>query len=121
MRLLADIDLPVPATVTGDAPPGRATATIAGGKLPTPLKIGPLTSLLADFPKKDYLINGFTHGFSLEFKGTRVGFTSHNSPTVINNLGVALEKVGTEVKLGRISGPFLKIPYPNLKCTPFSL
>ena len=34
---------------------------------------------------------------------------------------VALNKVSSEVKLGRIAVPFLKIPYPNLKCTLLSL
>ena len=85
--------------VIGDATPWRATDTIAGGLLPTSIKICPLTSLLVDFPKKAYIFNGFTHGFSLQFKNKRVGLT-YNSPTVNNNLGIALEKVGTEVKFG---------------------
>ena len=89
--------------------------------MPTPIRLDTLTSLLDRYPRKDFILEGFTFGFSLQFEGTRGGFTSSNSTSVLKNMSVVLEKVNSEIKLGRIAGPFFRIPFPQLKCTPLSL
>ena len=75
--------------------------------LPTPVKATVLRKMLSnDFPKKEYLVRGFTEGFSLNFEGQRVGILAENSVTVRRNVDIALDKINKDINLGRIAGPF---------------
>ena len=66
-----------------------------------------LKLLQYDSGKMKFLIDGFTHGFSIGYMGPRDRYhTSHNIP--IKNVGSPTEiwnKVMKEVKMGHYAGP----------------
>ena len=94
-----------------------------GNSLPTPIKVRELARLLreVDHPGRDYIIEGFSKGFDLGFRGPESALDASNNLSVNQNPEAALEKVLSEVKLGRIAGPFPSPPLPNFKCSPLSL
>ncbi|XP_063426544.1 uncharacterized protein LOC134710223 isoform X1 [Mytilus trossulus] len=67
------------------------------------------------------LCKGFSEGFRLNYFGPRCRIESKNLHSVIQNPGVAWEKVMSEVKNGRIAGPFLTRPISNLRCSPIGV
>ena len=83
-----------------------------------------LLPLLDKYPKKDEaecLRNGFTFGFKLGYSGSREGANASNPKSVNQNLDIAREKLMDEVKLGRMAGPFEKLPIQNLRVSPIGL
>lgn len=98
--------------------PEKQTTTV---NLPTPVKIAPLSKLLHGYSDADYLIDGFSHGFKIDFEGTEQPLDSHNSMSALHNPEVVSEKLDKEIKLGRISGPFPRPPFPNFKCSPLAV
>ena len=77
-----------------------------------------LLPLLDKYPQKDEadcLRNGFTHGFKLGYSGPRESTQASNPKSVNQNLDIARQKLMDEVKLGRMAGPFEKLPIQNLK------
>ena len=72
-----------------------------------------LTEVDYDVKKRQYLINGFKHGFSLEYQGGLNG-CKRLAPNLKLRVGNKLElwnKVMNEVELGRYAGPFEQPPY----------
>ena len=67
------------------------------------------------------LYKGFSEGFRLNYFGPRCRIESKNLHSVIQNPWVAWEKVMSEVKNGRIAGPFLTRPISNLRCSPIGV
>ena len=67
------------------------------------------------------LCKGFSEGFRLNYVGPRCRIESKNLHSVIQNPWVAWEKVMSEVKNGRIAGPFLTRPISNLRCSPIGV
>ena len=91
---------------------------------PLPLQVHRLRELLVLHPtwdKVNYVLDGLTHGFALEYQGhfkfrAPQNLASANAdPTVICN------KLYKEVKLGTMAGPFAMLPFPNLMCLPVGL
>ena len=74
--------------------------------MPTPVKAQILNKYLEGYPNAQYLIDGFTEGFYLNFDGPESTLTSSNSISAINNPKAVDEKILKESKLGRLSGPF---------------
>ena len=70
-----------------------------------------------------FLVNGFTHGFSLGYQGDRnVRMTARNLP--LRGLGdkkTLWNKVMKEVKAKRFAGPFTEIPFHNYIQSPIGL
>ena len=96
-------------------------------KIETPVNIKELKSLLTetnyDKQKTNFLIDGFTNGFSIGYEGPReVQMEADNLK--LNNIGdsvILWNKVMKEVKLQRYAGPFEKIPYENYIQSPIGL
>lgn len=80
-----------------------------------------LAHLLNSYPDKDYIINGFNEGFSLDFAGSQSSLLSTNSLSVTQNPSTTLQKINYEVGLGRICGPFPSPPFENFKVFPLAL
>ena len=55
-------------------------------------------------------LQGFQFGFRLGNKGPGLGGDSKNSKPVLQFPDAAKDKIISEVKLGRIAGPFLNKP-----------
>ena len=82
----------------------------------TPVNVENLEKLLMasqyDRKKSQFLINGFRHGFSLEYKGSRkVKMKSPNLKLTIGTPVQLWNKVMKEVKEKRYAGPYKQIPF----------
>ena len=76
-----------------------------------------------DYKKKQYLINGFSHGFKLEYKGSLKG-VKRVAPNLKLRIGNKVElwnKVMKEMDLGRYAGPFEKPPFESFVQSPIGL
>ena len=75
-----------------------------------------------DKDKTEFLINGFTHGFDLGYRGP--GHRTDYSDNIPLRLGTKTDlwnKIMKEVELGRYAGPFEKPPYDNFMQSPVGL
>ena len=91
---------------------------------PSPVKIEPLKPLLDIYPNKkaaSLLREGFSQGFKLGFKGSRVTREASNLKSVNQDLNAVQAKLDKEIKLGRIAGPFSNLPLPKLIVSPVGL
>ena len=73
--------------------------------------------------KKNYLVNGFKNGFSLEYKGNLKG-SRRLAPNLKLRVGNKFElwnKVINEVELGRFAGPFEEPPFEAFVQSPIGL
>jgi hypothetical protein len=91
--------------------------------LTTPIKADKLEFYLAGYDevKSQYLLNGITKGFTLEFEGERGYQFSNNLNSAKNNKTIVIEKLSKELQTGRIEGPFDVPPFPNLKISSLGL
>jgi len=90
----------------------------------SPIRLPVLFQCLSNYENRiDALIleNGFRSGFKIEYNGTRTAVEYKNLKSAIDNEIVLLEKIGQEVQLGRIAGPFAKPPLSNLRVSPVGL
>ena len=67
------------------------------------------------------LLNGFMHGFSLQYEGERFARDSPCLKSALENPIIVKEKLRKEINLGRVVGPFTTRPLPNLQCSPLGL
>lgn len=89
--------------------------------LPTPVKYSELEHYLKGYHDEEYVLNGFKHGFKLDFVGSECILQSNNSISARNNLHIVQQKVNEEMNLGRISGPFEVPPFEFFKSSPLAL
>ena len=92
----------------------------------TPVKVNIYESLLKqaglDEDKLQYLVKGFTNGFSLGYQGPRK--VCKKSPYLKLHAGSQVElwnKIMTEVKAKRYAGPFKKVPFRYFIQSPVGL
>ena len=69
----------------------------------------------------EFLLRGFTQGFSLNFHGTIKPFVCDNLKSFRLNPDVAKDKIDNELKLNRIAGPFKSPPFSNFHQSPLGL
>ncbi len=81
--------------------------------LPTPVDIRKLAHLLDGFPKKSYIIEGFTHEFRIHYEGDDGAVQSKNSQPALEHMAAVDEKLEEELTAGRIRDPFDKPPLPD--------
>ena len=89
----------------------------------TPIKVDKLQAYLHGYPfrTRQYLIDGFRFGFSIDYVGPRINFSSKNLVSAIANPSAVDEKLANEIKLGRIVGPFERQPFPVFHILPLGL
>ena len=82
-----------------------------------------LTETEYDKEKMLFVVNGFTEGFDLGYRGPQnVQLHSKNLKFKgVGNKTILWNKVIKEVKLGRYTGPFKEIPFKNLTQLPIGL
>ena len=76
-----------------------------------------------DSNKTKYIINGFRHGFSLEYQG-KLGKCKRLAPNLKLRVGNKFElwnKVMKELELGRYAGPFEQPPFEYFVQSPIGL
>ena len=92
----------------------------------TPINVPEFARLLreSNYPKEDaeFLINGFTQGFDLGYKGPHERCDlSNNLPLSVGSPEEMWNKIMKEVDAGRFAGPFEKIPFRNYIQSPLGL
>ena len=87
----------------------------------SPIKVNILKTLLKDYHNRDYIIEGFTNGFSLGYLGDKCPTMGTNKSSVKDNMQIVQSKIEKEIILNRISGPYLSVPYENFKVSPLAL
>ena len=73
-----------------------------------------------DRQETQYLIHGFTYGFSLQYEGNRESQAAKNLKSAIEHPDVVSKKLQKELAAGHIAGPF-DCPPPNLKISPLGV
>ena len=74
--------------------------------------------MLFKYPQPDIakeLIQGLKYGFKLQYSSQRRSFEINLKEIVGEKAVVAKDKIYTEIKLGRIAGPFHFPPFPHIK------
>jgi len=89
----------------------------------TPINPKALSILLQGYPddEKEYLINGFTNGFLIPFKGPIPPLCQKNLPSATKHPQVIQNKLEKEIFKGRIAGPFIKPPLPDFIVSPLGV
>ena len=70
---------------------------------------------------RQFLREGFTKGFHINFEGKRVAVTSPNLKSANERPEWVEEKINKELRENRLSGPFEKPPSKNFRCSPIGL
>ena len=86
----------------------------------TPINPKALKVLLQGYPEeeKDYLIDGFTHGFCIPFNGPIPPLCQKNLPSATKHPQVIQNKLDKEIAKGRIGGPFHHPPFSKFIVSP---
>ena len=92
----------------------------------TPIDCEMLTDLLIessyDPTEIQFLKEGFTNGFDIGYNGPKHRKSrANNLPFHIGNPTILWNKLMKEVKLKRVAGPFLTVPYQNYIQSPIGL
>ncbi|MES9880226.1 MAG: reverse transcriptase domain-containing protein [Sedimenticola sp.] len=74
-----------------------------------------------DILEAEFLVQGFTHGFSLNYQGPRQPRESRNLNSAITRPEVVRQKLSKEIVAGRVAGPFPSRPLPDLRVSPIGL
>lgn len=90
----------------------------------TPVRVQEMEPWLASYPDVEaaaQLRFGFTHGFFIPFCYSRAPSFGRNLKSAEEFPDALREKVSKEVSLGRLRGPFLSPPFPNLRVSPLGV
>ena len=92
--------------------------------LPTLVNVEQLCVEIHNYPDstgKNYLVDGFSRGFSLAYQGPRESIECCNLLCFTSNCEVGIHKINKVVSLGRIAGSFMEKPDINLRTSPLGL
>ena len=95
-------------------------------KVNTPVHTAMLARLLRDtnfdHTESEFLVDGFTNGFSLGYQGPQdCQDLSNNIPFTVGDKTDMWNKIMKEIKLKRTAGPFERIPYERYVQSPIGL
>ena len=81
----------------------------------TPVNIQALKQELAYYNPNEaaIILNGFMHGFPLNYVGPQVSYESKNLKSARLRPEITQQKIDKEVAEGRVAGPFSYPPFPN--------
>ena len=71
-------------TIANQTRPGKLPT-----KLPTPIKVAQLDARLVGYKDREFITNGFTYGFSLNYAGRQFSQSCNNSLSVNQNKDIA--------------------------------
>ena len=95
--------------------------TLIPKSVTTPVNVEVLRCELAgyhDATMKDYLLNGFKHGFDIGYRGPRSTVQGRNQLSESANPKHITEAIRTELLRGHTTGLFLTLPFKDLHCSP---
>lgn len=74
-----------------------------------------------DEEERQFLLDGFAHGFHIPYSGERLFRLAHNHKSCLENPNIFKNHVQREIAEDRIFGPFITPPFENLICSPLAL
>ena len=77
--------------------------------------------LTPDDDDANFVVSGFRRGFQLGYEGPKISRNCNNSTLANANPLAVAQKLQSEIKLGRIAGPYPKPPFTPFICNPLSL
>jgi hypothetical protein len=91
--------------------------------LPTPIKIDRLAFWLEGYDEslKQFLLDGFSSGFKLVFKGVPNNVVTRNLKSVINHEEIVDRHIEKEIEAGRFVGLFTTPPFQSFQCSPIGI
>ena len=91
--------------------------------LPTPVRVERLGFLLDGYTHStvEFLISGFTHGFSIHFQGERKSRTANNLLSALENPSAVDTKLRKELEAHRLAGPFQSPPLSPFWISPLGI
>ena len=90
----------------------------SNSSLPTPIRTDLLARLIAKYHSKAFILQGFSHGFSIGYQGPKLSIELQNHKSTLLYKSHILEKIDYERQLGKIAGPFLGKPFPYFRVNP---
>lgn len=90
----------------------------------TPFNQLVLNNYLVNIPNKtiaNKLLSGYSLRFCLHYSGPRLHIESSNLISAHQHPRETMEKIANEIKLGRIWGPYEKLPISNLRVSPIGV
>ena len=73
------------------------------------------------YKDKQFINDGFSYGFRLNYTGPRSPRDSKNLKSIYQNLALVKEKIDKEILAGRVAGPFIERPLQNLQVNPIGI
>ena len=77
-----------------------------------------LRVLLSGYHQEHYILDGFTYGFKIGYEGPDYCISLDNHRSAHTYHDQLLAKVQREITLGRVAGPFDKIPFTSCRINP---
>ena len=96
---------------------------VAGASISTPVNANGLWDCLVGNPNQEYIASGFRRGFCIGI-GNAPNVPVNNADLKVKksrNRSVIIEKMNTELRLGRILGPYSSPPVENATYSPLVL
>lgn len=89
----------------------------------TQIQVYSLTHYLQNYESElaNFLLQGFTFGFKIPYKGPRQFRLSRNLSSIEGKEHILQQRIDQELKHQRIAGPFCKPPFPNIQISPLGL
>ena len=87
----------------------------------TPVSVPVLRHALASHPDRnlvDFVLQGFTFGFDIGFRGLGVPSRPNNLRSARNNSQAVTDAICKEITRGHTAGPFQAAPLDGLHCSP---
>ena len=103
-------------------PMGRGTVPlpIDQQQLVTPIRPLQLERELAQHPDQGFvrqLLHNIRHGCRIGYDGPHFAHTAHHLPTAYTHTDIITTSLAKECQAGRMAGPYLHPPLPNLRCS----
>jgi len=100
-------------------PPSPRKDQVLHSRPVTPVKVDRLEYLLQSYPAslKEYIVSGFSRGFSINFVGERHSFESPDLKSALEQPQIVVSKLNKEREAGRIVGLFSVPPFQNFRCS----
>ena len=76
---------------------------------------------LRGYEHKNYIFQGFAHGFKLSYIGPRSTSVTSNLKSCYTFPSIVADKIAKEVQLGRVKGPFGSLPFSYMKISPIGI
>lgn len=93
------------------------------GQTVTPIQVLQLQHWLHGYDSDitKFLVEGFTYGFKIPFRGVRSFRQAKNLNSALQNPQILRQKIEIETQAGRVAGPFSSLPMPNMQISPSGL